>query len=376
MAGLYLHIPFCKKRCSYCDFHFVTNFQKHREALILTMSKEIELRKNELTERIDSIYFGGGTPSLLEKHEFELLLNSISSNYSVGDNIEITIEANPDDCSELKLQDWINLGINRLSIGLQSFKDGELEWMNRSHTTEQGISAVKNAQKAGFSNISIDLIYGLPELNKEEWLISLKNAVALNPSHISAYCLTVEPKTALHKWTSIGRFNPLDEEIQNEQFEDLILFLEKHSYEQYEISNFAKNQSYAKHNTAYWEGKKYLGFGPSAHSYDRINRRWNISNNSVYCKNVGLNSLWYQQEELSKEDQWNELFLTGFRTKWGVNKKSIELLGGLNDSEQKMLSKFISLGLLINTNTSWILTFEGKKQADGLASEMFRLNNN
>ena len=340
------------------------------------MSKEIELRKNELTERIDSIYFGGGTPSLLEKHEFELLLNSISSNYSVGDNIEITIEANPDDCSELKLQDWINLGINRLSIGLQSFKDGELEWMNRSHTTEQGISAVKNAQKAGFSNISIDLIYGLPELNKEEWLISLKNAVALNPSHISAYCLTVEPKTALHKWTSIGRFNPLDEEIQNEQFEDLIFFLEKHNYEQYEISNFAKNQSYAKHNTAYWEGKKYLGFGPSAHSYDRINRRWNISNNSVYCKNMGLNSLWYQQEELTKEDQWNELFLTGFRTKWGVNKKSIELLGGLNDSEQKMLSKFISLGLLINTNTSWILTFEGKKQADGLASEMFRLNNN
>jgi oxygen-independent coproporphyrinogen III oxidase len=340
------------------------------------MSKEIELRKNELTERIDSIYFGGGTPSLLEKHEFELLLNSISSNYSVGDNIEITIEANPDDCSELKLQDWINLGINRLSIGLQSFKDGELEWMNRSHTTKQGISAVKNAQKAGFSNISIDLIYGLPELNKEEWLISLKNAIALNPSHISAYCLTVEPKTALHKWASIGRFNPLDEEIQNEQFEDLILFLEKHNYEQYEISNFAKNQSYAKHNTAYWEGKKYLGFGPSAHSYDRINRRWNISNNSIYCKNMGLNSLWYQLEELTQEDQWNELFLTGFRTKWGVNKKSIKLLGGLNDSEQKMLSKFISLGLLINTNTSWILTFEGKKQADGLASEMFRLNNN
>ena len=374
MAGIYLHIPFCKQRCTYCDFHFSTNFEKYRNDLILSMCKELVLRNKEVSEEVDTIYFGGGTPSLLQKKEFTLLLDIIFTNFIVNPEAEITIEVNPDDCSETKLKDWVDLGINRLSIGLQSFKEGDLDWMNRSHNSRQGIDAVKNARSAGFENISIDLMYGLPNLSKEEWLLNLTNAIELKPTHISAYCLTIEPKTAVHSWVLNEKFIPLNEDYQNEQFLDMIDFLSQEGYEQYEISNFAKEGVYAKHNTAYWEGKPYLGVGPSAHSYDKKSRRWNVSNNNTYWKNVGLNDTWYQEEVLSEEDRWNELFLTGLRTKWGVLKEKTIEFGGLKEEENKLIFNYIKDGLIIETNTSWLLSTKGKMQADGIASSLFRLN--
>ena len=374
MAGIYLHIPFCKQRCTYCDFHFSTNFEKYRNDLILSMCKELILRNKEVSEEVDTIYFGGGTPSLLQKNEFTLLFDTIFTNFIVNPQAEITIEVNPDDCSETKLKDWIDLGINRLSIGLQSFKEGDLDWMNRSHNSRQGIDAVKNARSAGFENISIDLMYGLPNLSKEEWLLNLTNAIELKPTHISAYCLTIEPKTAVHSWVLNEKFIPLNEDYQNEQFLDMIDFLSQEGYEQYEISNFAKEGVYAKHNTAYWEGKPYLGVGPSAHSYDKKSRRWNVSNNNTYWKNVGLNDTWYQEEVLSEEDRWNELFLTGLRTKWGVLKEKTIEFGGLKEEENKLIFNYIKDGLIIETNTSWLLSTKGEMQADGIASSLFRLN--
>ncbi len=374
MTGIYLHIPFCKQRCTYCDFHFSTNFEKYREKLILAMSNELFLRKKEVLEEIDSIYFGGGTPSLLHKNEFTLLLDTIFTNFTVNPEAEITIEVNPDDCTETKLKDWSDLGINRLSIGLQSFKEGDLNWMNRSHNAKQGLDAVKNARIAGFQNVSIDLMYGLPNLSKEEWLLNLSNAIELNPTHISAYCLTIEPKTIIHNWVLKDKFIPLNEEYQNEQFLDMLYFLSKEGYEQYEISNFAKGGVYAKHNTAYWEGKYYLGVGPSAHSYDKKSRRWNVSNNNTYWKNVGLNETWYQEEVLSSEDKWNELFLTGLRTKWGVLKEKTNEFGGLKEEENKLIFNYIKDGLIIEMESAWLLSTKGKMQADGIASSLFRLN--
>jgi len=376
VAGIYLHIPFCKQRCTYCDFHFSTNFEKYRNDLILSMCKELVLRNKEVSEEVDTIYFGGGTPSLLQKNEFTLLLDTVFTNFTVNPHAEITIEVNPDDCSETKLKDWIDLGINRLSIGLQSFKEGDLNWMNRSHNSRQGIDAVKNARRAGFKNISIDLMYGLPNLSKEEWLINLKSAVALKPTHISAYCLTIEPKTAVHSWVLNEKSIPLNEDYQNEQFLDMIEFLSEVGYEQYEISNFAKGSVYAKHNTAYWEGKPYLGVGPSAHSYDKKSRRWNISNNALYVKNVGINECWYENEHLNFNDKWNELFLTGLRTKWGVNKAKINSLGGLNSGELKLIENYTKNGSLIENNTALILTQQGKLYADGIASSFFRVIKN
>ena len=374
MAGIYLHIPFCKQRCTYCDFHFSTNFEKYRNDLILSMCKELVLRNKEVSEEVDTIYFGGGTPSLLQKKEFTLLIDTVFTNFIVNPHAEITIEVNPDDCSETKLKDWIDLGINRLSIGLQSFKEGDLNWMNRSHNARQGIDAVKNARSAGFENISIDLMYGLPNLSKEEWLLNLTNAIELKPTHISAYCLTIEPKTAVHSWVLNEKFIPLNEDYQNEQFLDMIDFLSQEGYEQYEISNFAKEGVYAKHNNAYWEGKSYLGVGPSAHSYDKKSRRWNVSNNNTYWKNVGLNDTWYQEEVLSEEDRWNELFLTGLRTKWGVLKEKTIEFGGLKEEENKLIFNYIKDDLIIETDTSWLLSTKGKMQADGIASSFFRLN--
>ena len=338
------------------------------------MCKELVLRNKEVSEEVDTIYFGGGTPSLLQKKEFKLLLDIIFTNFIVNPQAEITIEVNPDDCSETKLKDWIDLGINRLSIGLQSFKEGDLDWMNRSHNAKQGIDAVENARNAGFENISIDLMYGLPNLSKEEWLLNLKNAIELKPTHISAYCLTIEPKTTIHNWVLKDKFIPLNEDYQNEQFLDMIDFLSQEGYEQYEISNFAKEGVYAKHNTAYWEGKPYLGVGPSAHSYDKKRRRWNVSNNNTYWKNVGLNDTWYQEEVLSEEDRWNELFLTGLRTKWGVLKEKTIEFGGLKEEENKLIFNYIKDGLIIETDTSWLLSTKGKMQADGIASSLFRLN--
>ena len=374
MAGIYLHVPFCKQRCTYCDFHFSTRFEGYRAELIEAIKREIQLRKDELSEEIQTIYFGGGTPSLLMEKELSEILETIFSNYSVHANTEITLEANPEDIHLETLQFWKKNGINRLSIGVQSFRETDIAWMNRGHHPNESLAAVRLAQELGFENITVDLIYGLPELSLAEWKSHLEQVVDLNIQHISAYCLTVEPKTALNHQVKIGKIKTPDEEQQSQQFEYMLSFLESKGFEQYEISNFARNQNYSQHNSSYWKGVKYIGIGPSAHSFNGKARRWNIANNTVYYKNVGKNDEWFDTEILSPNDRWNELFLTGLRTKWGVSKIQLLALGGFTSNEENALEQFKHDLLVTETEKAILLTPKGKLQADGIAQAFFRVD--
>ncbi len=375
MAGIYVHIPFCKKRCSYCDFHFSTTFSSYREKLIAAICLELDLRKSELKGiPVETVYFGGGTPSLLTKDELSDILHTVRSAYQLIDRPEITFEVNPDDATTENLIAWKALGINRLSIGLQSFQETDLAWMNRSHSTQQGEEAVRLAQTLGFDNISIDLIYGLPELSNEQWLSHLNRALNLNIQHISSYCLTIEPKTALSHFVEKGTLSRPSEDQQSEQFDLLVSTLASAGFEHYEISNFAKDQKYAKHNAAYWNFTPYVGVGPSAHSFNGDQRRWNVANNTKYYQEVGKNDAWFEIETLSASDKWNEYFLTGLRTKWGILKKSIADLGGFNPSELIQLETYLNTGLMIENQENYVLTEKGKLQADGISSSFFRID--
>jgi oxygen-independent coproporphyrinogen-3 oxidase len=375
MAGIYVHIPFCKKRCSYCDFHFSTTFSSYREKLIAAICLELELRKTELNDiPVETVYFGGGTPSLLTKDELFDILHAVRAHYHLVEIPEITFEVNPDDATEENLLAWKEIGINRLSIGLQSFQESDLTWMNRSHSTQQGETAVRLAQAHGFDNISIDLIYGLPDLSNEQWLSHLKRALDLKVQHISSYCLTIEPKTALNHFVAKGKLSRPTEDQQSEQFDLLVSTLGQAGFEQYEISNFAKDQLYAKHNSAYWNFTPYLGVGPSAHSFDGIQRRWNVANNTKYYQQIGKNQDWFEVEILSVSEKWNEYFLTGLRTKWGVLKRSIMELGGFNSTELKQLDSYLQNDLMRLNDDHYVLTEKGKLQADGIASSFFRLD--
>jgi oxygen-independent coproporphyrinogen-3 oxidase len=375
MAGIYVHIPFCKKRCSYCDFHFSTTFSSYRGKLIEAICLELEMRKAELNDiPVETVYFGGGTPSLLMKGELASIMHAIRAHYQLVETPEITFEVNPDDATKENLIAWKEQGINRLSIGLQSFQESDLSWMNRSHSTQQGENAVRLAQVQGFDNISIDLIYGLPELSNEQWLSHLQQALNLNVQHISSYCLTIEPKTALNHFVAKGKLSRPTEDQQSEQFDLLVNTLGLAGFEQYEISNFAKDQKYAKHNSAYWNFTHYIGVGPSAHSFDGIQRRWNVANNTKYYQQMGKNQDWYEVEILSASEKWNEYFLTGLRTKWGVLKRSILELGGFNPTELKQLDSFLQNELMQQSDDRYVLTEKGKLQADGIASSFFRLD--
>ena len=375
MAGIYVHIPFCKKRCSYCDFHFSTTFSKYRQDLISAICLELVLRKDELnSESIETIYFGGGTPSLLSIDELTQILACIHENFQLSPAPEITFEVNPEDAHEVNLLAWKKLGINRLSIGLQSFQESDLSWMNRSHTLEQGTDAVRLAQKLGFTNISIDLIYGLPGLSNEQWTEHLNRAMSLNVQHISSYCLTIEPKTALNDFVAKGKLTRPTEDQQSEQFELLVSTLGLAGFEQYEISNFAKDEMYAKHNSAYWNFSPYLGVGPSAHSFNGEERRWNVANNTKYYQQVGKNENWFEKEVLSLAAQWNECFLTGLRTKWGVTKEKVQKLGGFQTDEHKQLATYLANGMMLEEPSCFLLTEKGKLQADGISSSFFRLD--
>lgn len=375
MAGIYVHIPFCKKRCSYCDFHFSTTFSSYREKLIAAICSELEIRKTELHGAlIETVYFGGGTPSLLTKEELASIMSTIRNQFQLSDNPEITFEVNPDDATAENLADWKELGINRLSIGLQSFQETDLAWMNRSHSTQQGEMAVRLAQAKGFNNISIDLIYGLPELSNEQWVAHLNQALKLNVQHISSYCLTIEPKTALNHFVASGKLSRPTEDQQSEQFDLLVSTLAHEGFEQYEISNFAKNQKYAKHNSAYWNFSPYLGVGPSAHSFNGHQRRWNVANNTKYYQQVGKNQDWFELENLTESEIWNEYFLTGLRTKWGILKNNIQEMGGLNPSELTLMDTYLKNEWILEANEYFVLTEKGKLQADGIASSFFRLD--
>ena len=375
MAGIYVHIPFCKKRCSYCDFHFSTTFSSYREKLIAAICSELAIRKSELQDAlVETVYFGGGTPSLLTKEELAAIMSTIREHFELADSPEITFEVNPDDATTENLADWKALGINRLSIGLQSFQETDLTWMNRSHSTEQGQMAVRLAQATGFDNISIDLIYGLPELSNEQWVSHLNQALSLNVQHISSYCLTIEPKTALNDFVAKGKLTRPTEDQQSEQFELLVSTLALAGFEQYEISNFAKDQKYAKHNSAYWNFSPYLGVGPSAHSFNGQQRRWNVANNTKYYQDVGKKQDWFEVENLSESEKWNEYFLTGLRTKWGILKWNIQEMGGMSSSELTLMDSYVKSEWMIEADVSFVLTEKGKLQADGIASSFFRVD--
>ena len=375
MAGIYVHIPFCKKRCTYCDFHFSTTFSTYREKLIHAICLELSLRSSELTNvPIHSLYFGGGTPSLLTAEELQSIVHSVRLNYQLLEHAEITFEVNPEDVNVENLKAWKEAGINRLSIGLQSFQASDLSWMNRSHSTDEGEMAVRMAQEQGFDNISIDLIYGLPDLSNEQWLHHLERALQLNVQHISAYCLTIESKTALEHFVNNGKLKRPTEDQQGEQFDLLVRTLKQAGFEQYEISNFAKDQKYARHNSSYWNFTTYVGVGPSAHSFNGNQRRWNIANNSKYYQQVGKDDDWFEEETLSPTEKWNEFFLTGLRTKWGVLNENIEDLGGMTADEHKLLTTYVETGFIFEEEDRLVLTEIGKLQADGIASAFFRLD--
>jgi len=372
MAGIYIHVPFCKKKCSYCDFHFSTTFATYRERMLDTMRSELLSRKAELAGHvIESIYFGGGTPSLLLSNELESFLTQIHTDFNVLDTAEITLEANPDDITEANCTAWKSIGINRLSIGLQSFREHDLTWMNRSHSALEAEQCVSIAQAARFSNISVDLIYGLPDLSLEEWDAHIARVLGMGIQHISAYCLTVEKKTALYKLVSSGQLTPGGDEAQSAQFLCLTDRLTSHGFHHYEISNFGLPGLEAIHNSNYWKGVNYLGIGPSAHSYNGIERRWNIANNAKYMADFGQNETWFEREVLSPKERWNELLMTGLRTSWGVNLQDLFQIAAPTKDFEAKLKGFEEKKWLLKTDTHVILTREGRLMADYIASELF-----
>ncbi len=343
--------------------------------MVQTLVQEIEQRKIELSEKtLSSIYFGGGTPSLLNEHELQLLMQAIYKNYAVADHPEITLEANPDDISNSNLNVWNNAGINRLSIGLQSFREEDLTWMNRAHTAREALTCIPRAQDAGFENLSIDLIYGLPNFTLSDWEKAVKQAVQLQVPHISAYCLTVEEKTALNKWVKEGKLTPAGEDTQSEQFLLLSTFLQDESYEHYEISNFAKAGYRAVHNSNYWTGERYVGIGPSAHSFDGSMRRWNIANNTRYIQLFQQNETYFETEKLSKKDRWNELLLTGLRTSMGVRLDQLSKLYPLDETFQQRVNFYLDQEMMNKDMDRLVLSPKGRLQADHIASEFFKLD--
>ncbi|MCG8804382.1 radical SAM family heme chaperone HemW [Tenacibaculum finnmarkense] len=374
MAGIYIHIPFCKQACFYCDFHFSTSLKK-KDELISCLITELEIRKNELqNEIIETIYFGGGTPSLLSSEEISSLLNAIYKHYKVIENPEITLEANPDDLSEEKILELANSPINRLSIGVQSFFEEDLKSMNRAHNSKEAKECLSIAT-CYFDNITVDLIYGVPNMSNERWKENLQIAFDFGVNHISSYALTVEPKTVLDSFVKNGKYPEPDETEAKEHFDILVAETAKNGFVHYEISNFGKPAYFSKHNTSYWLGKKYIGIGPSAHSFSKTHRSWNVANNAKYIKELQEGKLPNEQEELSEEDQFNEYLMTGLRTIWGVSLAEIQanFKACFKDDLLKSSQKFISEGLLIIEKNTLKTTPKGKFLADGLASELFRI---
>lgn len=373
MAGIYIHIPFCKQKCYYCDFYSVA-WMVDKSEVLNCIFKEIEMQQNYLKDEIiESIYIGGGTPSILKIRQLENILNQIRNFYKLSDSIEITIEVNPDDLDLPYLMKLVDLQINRISIGIQSFNDDHLKYMHRRHTEEQATEAVYYARKAGFRNISIDLIYGLPGMTLEQWEENLNKALALAPDHISAYHLTIEPKTIFGRRNKRGTLNPIDEEDSLAQYKLLIKKFKDAGYEQYEISNFAKEGRISRHNSNYWKDRKYLGIGPSAHSYDHISRQWNIASITRYVDSIKKGILPIKIELLDEKDKINEYIMTSLRTKWGIDLSYIENIFGKTTAEQCLSSanKYIETGKLIYIDNTLKLTEEGIFISDRIIREMF-----
>jgi oxygen-independent coproporphyrinogen-3 oxidase len=375
MSGIYIHIPFCKQACFYCDFHFSTSLKK-KDDMISALIKEIEIRKDELNNStVETIYFGGGTPSVLSTKEIEALIDAVYKNHTIVQNPEITLEANPDDLSEGKIIELSKSPINRLSIGVQSFFEKDLKLMNRAHNSDEAIKCLEIATQY-FDNISLDLIYGIPDCTNEEWRENIQTALSFGVPHISSYALTVEPKTPLASFIEKGIIKNVDDEKAEEQFVILIDELEKANFVHYETSNFGKEGFFSKNNSSYWLGKSYLGIGPSAHSFDGNQRSWNVRNNSKYIKAIQQNELPVERETLSKTDRYNEYIMTGLRTIWGVSLKKIKNDYGENFVEhlENQSKKYIEQELLYIEKGILKTTKKGKFLSDGIASDLFMLN--
>lgn len=339
--------------------------------MITAICREMKLRQGELDFPAETVYFGGGTPSLLHPDELDEIMETVRQTYSVQTDAEITLECNPDDCTEENLRSWKEAGINRLSIGVQSLSDSQLEWMNRTHTVAEAKGAVDRAAGFGFDNFSVDLIYGLPKQSPADWEQTLREVMSWNINHLSAYCLTVEPKTALDKWVDSGKLIPANNDLQAQQFEVLQEIARELGFEQYEISNFARKGNYSRHNTSYWQGKQYVGIGPSAHGFTGMERYWNIANNRLYIAGIDEGSLPETRERLSPKDAFNELLMIGLRTKWGVDKEKLFSLGQPPEAWWKQISTLESDNQLSQTDTHIILTEQGRLRADAIASELF-----
>jgi len=372
MAGIYIHIPFCKKACHYCNFHFSTTHSL-LDSMINAMCKEIKQRNNYISETINTIYFGGGTPSICNEEQLGSLFETLNLNNHIHPDSEITLEANPDDISVDKLLLWKKLGINRLSIGVQSFVDNDLVWMNRAHNAAQSIKSISLAKQLGFENISIDLIYGTPTLTDEQWLQNVQQAIALQIPHLSCYALTVEPQTALKKMIEKGKIEAPQNEKQATHFEMLIQLLQEAGYEHYEISNFSLPNQRSKHNSNYWKGIPYIGIGPSAHSFDGISRQWNIANNALFIQAVNQNLSYFEREILQPKDVLNEYIMTSLRTLEGIDLLFINQKWGetIANTITNKANDYIKKGLAEMGNHHIFLNNKGKLFADGIASDLF-----
>ena len=375
MAGIYIHIPFCKKKCTYCDFHTVVA-PNQIPNVISAITKELEIRKEYLKDEIvKTIYFGGGTPSILSKDDFELIFATIYHLFKIDTQAEITFEANPDDLSIEYLRTINSLPFNRISIGIQSFNDDELERINRRHTGEQAIEAVQNAQKMGFKNISIDLIYGLPLQTLDGWEQQIAIALKLNIQHISAYGLTFEQGTPLWKQREKGLVKTVEDDNMNSMHSILIETLEENGFEAYEISNFAKVGYRSQHNSAYWKLEPYLGLGPSAHSFDGKSRQWNISSNTKYITAITKGEAFYEIEELTTNERYNDYVMISLRTSDGINLQVLEQLFGaeMTDYCLKNIKQFINTKKVEITNNSLKLTKEGIQISNIIITQIIKI---
>ncbi len=373
MAGIYIHIPFCKQACNYCDFHFSTSL-KNKDGFLIALKKEIELQKDYLSnETISTIYFGGGTPSLLSETELMSVFEMLHRVFVIAPTAEITLEANPDDITKEKINELKHTPVNRLSMGIQSFFDEDLKLMNRAHTSKEAETAVKLSQDKGFENITIDLIYGIPTLTNQNWKHNLNTTFDLEVKHISAYCLTVEPKTALAHQIKTGKISNVNEQQSSEHFEMMLEEMNKHAFTQYEISNFCKPGFHSKHNSSYWLKENYLGLGPSAHSFNGTSRQWNISTNPLYIQALLKGEMNFEKEELTSNQRYNEYVLTSLRTMWGSDLGYIEKVFGIPYLTHCMAEArpYLESKKLLLKENKLFLSDQGKLFADKIASDLF-----
>ena len=373
MAGIYIHIPFCRRKCHYCNFFSVASL-KFKQEFLDALKEEIMLQCDYLSGKtVQSVYLGGGTPSLLEPSEINLILEDIRKHHTLAHDPEITIEANPDDINKIRISEYLKAGINRISIGIQSFDDADLVYMNRIHSSSQSLNAIMESQEAGCSNISIDLIYGIPRLSADKWVDSLDIALNIGVQHISAYSLTVEPKTALDVLIRKNKLPAPEEDVVIDHFRILLTKMKEKEWTHYEISNFCRDGFFSQHNSMYWSGEHYLGLGPSAHSYDGITRQWNVSGIQKYIEKIRGKERWFDFEILALEQKYNEYVMTSLRTMWGCDAGKIRKEFGNKVASRftRLASRFKDSGQIIEKNGIFFLTDQGKMFADGIASDFF-----